>query len=374
MKVTRSEPYLSTYLHTQGRKKGLPIAGNFELTGRCNFSCPMCYVHLANEQLASGEKKELTAQAWLDLARQARDRGMIFALLTGGEPLLRKDFFEIYEGMKDMGLHISINSNGSMIQGDILRRFIQNPPYRFNISLYGGSQETYSRMCGLAAYDRVKENIRALRKAGIQVSLNLSVTPYNCEDLERIYRDAVELDVNVKAAFYMFPPIRINGRVYGSAKRLTPEEAATCNMRWDALRLPKEEFDLRMERIASMVVLEDEGCPMEEGEGVRCRAGSTSFWLTWDGKMLPCGMMAEPEAYPLEVGFDAAWDQIRAATAQIRTPAMCISCAQKEVCGMCPSVCYGETGRFDGVPEYLCRKAEEMGRLAGEQLTDRNQK
>ena len=374
MKVTRSEPYLSTYLHTQGRKKGLPIAGNFELTGRCNFSCPMCYVHLANEQLASGEKKELTAQAWLDLARQARDRGMIFALLTGGEPLLRKDFFEIYEGMKDMGLHISINSNGSMIQGDILRRFIQNPPYRFNISLYGGSQETYSRMCGLAAYDRVKENIRALRKAGIQVSLNLSVTPYNCEDLERIYRDAVELDVNVKAAFYMFPPIRINGRVYGSAKRLTPEEAAACNMRWDALRLPKEEFDLRMERIASMVALEDEGCPMEEGEGVRCRAGSTSFWLTWDGKMLPCGMMAEPETYPLEVGFDAAWDQIRAATAQIRTPAKCISCAQKEVCGMCPSVCYGETGRFDGVPEYLCRKAEEMVRLAGEQLTERNQK
>ena len=113
---------------------------------------------------------------------------------------------------------------------------------------------------------------------------------------------------------------------------------------------------------------------MEEGEGVRCRAGSTSFWLTWDGKMLPCGMMAEPEAYPLEVGFDAAWDQIRAATAQIRTPAKCISCAQKEVCGMCPSVCYGETGRFDGVPEYLCRKAEEMVRLAGEQLTERNQK
>lgn len=374
MKVTKSEPYLSTYLHTQGRKKGLPIAGNFELTGRCNFNCPMCYVHLTQEQLASGGKQELTAAQWLDLARQARDRGLIFALITGGEPLIRKDFFEIYEGMKDMGLLISINSNGSMLRGEILERFLKNPPYRFNISLYGGSEQTYSRMCGLAMYDKVKENIRALRKAGIQVSLNLSVTPDNCEDLERIYRDAVELDVNVKAAFYMFPPIRINGQVYGSARRLTAEEAARYSMRWDELRFPPEELALRLERIARMAAVDNEGCPMEEGEGVLCRAGSTSFWLTWDGKMLPCGMMTEPAAYPLEEGFDAAWARIREATSRIRTPAQCSGCGKREVCGMCPSVCYGETGRFDGVPEYLCHKAEEMIRLAEEKLRERMQK
>ena len=166
-------------------------------------------------------------------------------------------------------------------------------------------------MCGLPMYDRVKENIRTLRQAGVQVSLNLSVTPYNCEDLERIYRDAVELGVNVKAAFYMYPPIRINGQVYGGGNRLSAEEAARYSMEWDRLRFPPEELALRMERIASLVSADTEGCPMEEGEGVTCRAGSTSFWLTWDGRMLPCGMMTEPEAHPLEVGFDAAWVQIR---------------------------------------------------------------
>ena len=364
MNQQRTEPHLSTYLHMKGRALGLPIGGNFELTGRCNFNCPMCYVHQSQKEIEAGGKKELTARQWLELAQAAKDRGLIFALLTGGEPLIRKDFFEIYDGMKKMGLLISINTNGSMLQGEILERFLKDPPYRFNISLYGGSNETYSRMCGLPMYDRVKENIRALRQAGVQVSLNLSVTPYNCEDLERIYRDAVELGVNVKAAFYMYPPIRINGQVYGGGNRLSAEEAARYSIQWDRLRFPPEELALRMERIAALVSAETEGCPMEEGEGVTCRAGSTSFWLTWDGRMLPCGMMTEPEAHPLEVGFDAAWEQIRAATAMIRTPAQCRSCSKKEICGVCASVCYGETGHFDEVPVYMCEKADHLVRMA----------
>ena len=363
MKFKSSEPYLSTYLHTKGRALGIPIAGNFELTGRCNFSCPMCYVHQTQKEIACSGKKELTAGQWLELAQQARDRGMVFALLTGGEPLIRTDFFEIYEGMKKMGLLISINSNGSMLQGEILDRFLKDPPYRFNISLYGGDNETYSRMCGLPMYDRVKENIRTLCQAGIQVALNLSVTPYNCADIERIYRDAVELGVNVKAAFYMYPPIRINGQVYGSSKRLSAWEAAKYNLEWDRLRFTPEEFALRAGRMAELMSVDTEGCPMEEGEGVRCRAGSTSLWLTWDGKMLPCGMMTEPAAYPLEVGFDAAWEQIRRATAGIRTPAKCVTCRKREICGVCASVCYGETGRFDGVPEYLCEKTDHLVEL-----------
>ena len=141
-----AEPYIATYLHQKGRRLGLPVAGNFELTARCNFRCPMCYVHMTQEQIdATG--RELTAEQWLSIARAARDKGMIFALLTGGEPLLRKDFFEIYDGMKQMGLLISINSNGSLLSGDVLERFLKDPPFRFNVSLYGGSNETYARMC-----------------------------------------------------------------------------------------------------------------------------------------------------------------------------------------------------------------------------------
>ena len=362
--INKSEPYLSTYFHRKGRQLGLPISGNFELTARCNFNCPMCYVHQTEEQIACSGQKELTAAQWLELAREARDRGMIFALLTGGEPLMRKDFFEIYDGMKKLGLLISVNTNGSMLQGEILKRFLKDPPLRFNISLYGGSNETYTKMCGLPMYDRVKANIRALREAGVSVSLNLSATPYNCGDLEQIYKDAKELDVNVRAAFYMYPPIRINGEIYGQSNRFTEPESAKYAALWDRLRFSEEEFLQRQNNIQSLLRAENAACPLEEGEGVRCRAGSSSFWMTWDGRMMPCGMMTQPVAYPLEVGFEAAWEQIRAETQKIRLPVKCQQCAYKEICGVCAAICYAETGRFDGVPEYLCRKAQETVRFS----------
>lgn len=363
MKTTNSEPYISTYLHRKGRVLGIPVSGNFELTSRCNFNCPMCYVHQTPEQIAASGHRELTAQQWLSIAQEAKNMGMIFVLLTGGEPLMRKDFFEIYDGMKKMGLIISVNSNGSMLKGEILERFLQDPPFRFNISLYGGSNETYANMCGLPVYDQVKENIRALRQAGVQVSLNLSITPYNQTDLERIYADAVELDVNVKASSYMYPPVRINGEVFGCGNRLSAEDAAACSVRWDRIRFTPEEFAQRAENMEKCVRDVADGCPVETEEGVHCRAGSTSFWLTWDGRMLPCGMMATPVAEPLEIGFCAAWDQIRVATSEIRTPPECTACAHKDICGVCAAVCYTETGRYDGLPEYVCEKTKAQMRM-----------
>lgn len=372
MNRKNTEPYISTYLHAQGSKLGMPISGSFELTARCNFNCPMCYVHLTQEQVdASG--KELTAAQWLKIAEEARNRGMVFALLTGGEPLIRKDFFEIYDGMRSMGLLMSVNSNGSMLKGEILERFLEAPPARFNISLYGGSNDTYRKMCGIPVYDQVKDNIRNLRQAGVDVSLNLSITEFNRQDLEQIYADSVELDVNVRASSYMYPSIRVNGDQFGCGNRLGATESAECSVKWDTLRFSEEEFDRRAENLKNRIV-EREGCPVEEGEGVTCRAGTTSFWMTWDGRMLPCGMMQHPVAYPLEVGFDAAWEQIRAKVKQIRTPAKCVGCEYRDLCGACAAVYYTETGRFDAVPGYVCRRAEEIVRITQKVYEERKQK
>ena len=373
LKRVNTETAIATYFHAKGKRLGLPIAGTFELTARCNFNCPMCYVHLTQEQVdAAG--KELTAQQWLDIAREARDRGMIFALLTGGEPLVRKDFFEIYKGMKELGLVISVNSNGSMLRGEILEKFLEDPPARFNISLYGGSNETYRNMCGIPAYDRVKENIRALRKAGVDVGLNLSITPYNRQDLALIHADALELDVNVRSSSYMYPPVRVNGEEYGCGNRLTPTESAQCAVEWDMLRFTEEEFKLRAEGMSRLVAVEQEGCPVEEGEGVTCRAGSTSFWVTWDGRMLPCGMMVSPEVYPLRDGFGPAWDALRAQTDALRMPAECRNCDHRDLCNVCAAVCYTETGRFDGVPTYVCEKTREVVRITREKYEEMRKK
>jgi radical SAM protein with 4Fe4S-binding SPASM domain len=361
---------VSAYLHAKGASLGIPVGGNFELTARCNFNCPMCYIHLSNEEVEK-RGKELTAQQWISLAEQARDRGMLFALLTGGEPLVRQDFFEIYGAMKEMGLLISINSNGSTLQGENLQRLIEDPPQRVNVSLYGGSAETYKTMCGNDAFDRVVENIRQLKRSGIDVRLNVSLTPYNYQDLEKIYDISKDLNTVIKVASYMYPPIRVHG---DCGHRLSPDESAKLAVQWDLMRFTKENFLEHAAGYRDLMAVEEKECAADPDTGVSCRAGSTAFWMTWDGRMLPCGMMPGPETFPVEVGFDAAWEQIRSETAMIRTPAKCTNCGYKDICGACAAVYYTETGAFDGVPEYVCRRAEEIVKATRRIYEERKQK
>jgi radical SAM protein with 4Fe4S-binding SPASM domain len=350
-----TEPAISAYLHAKGAALGIPVGGNFELTARCNFDCPMCYVHLSAEEVAA-RGKELTARQWISLAEQARDRGLIFALLTGGEPLVRKDFFEIYGAMKEMGLMVSINSNGSTLQGENLARLIEDPPQRVNVSLYGGCAETYKTMCGNDAFDRVVGNIRELKRAGIDVRINVSLTPYNCQDLERIYEISKELKTVIKTSSYMYPPIRVHG---DCGHRLSAEDAAKYAVKWDMMRLSAEQFEQRAHAYRALLAVEEKECSADPDVGVGCRAGSTAFWMTWDGRMLPCGMMPGPETFPLETGFSAAWDELRRMTSQIRNPSKCTGCKYRDLCSVCAAVCIAETGSFEGVPEYVCRMTEE---------------
>lgn len=370
MKKTQTEPYLSKYLHAKGRSLGLPISGNFELTARCNFNCPMCYVHLKQEDIQAAGK-ELTARQWIDLARAARDRGMMFALLTGGEPFVRKDFFEIYDAMKEMGLLVVINSNGSMLSGAIRQKLLDNPPYRINISLYGGCNETYQTMCGQPAFDQVLENISALKEGGVEVCINLSVTPYNRQDIKKIYAIAESLGIHIRAASYMYPSVRVNGGQFGCGDRLSPEEAAASAVEIDLLRFTEEEFSLRAERIKNLIAVDPPECPVEMEDGVRCRAGSTAFWMTWDGRMLPCGMMPGPVVNPLETGFDAAWNTLRQETAKIRMPGQCGTCPKRDVCAVCAAVCVTETGSFDQVPTYVCQQTDAIIRKTWEAYHER---
>ncbi len=366
--ANQAEPYLAKWLHARGGKQGLPIGGNFELTARCNFDCPMCYVHLKQEDIEAAGR-ELTAEEWIHIAGEARNKGMMFALLTGGEPFVRKDFFEIYEAIRAMGILVSINSNGSMLRGEIRERLLENPPHRMNISLYGGCGETYRRMCGQDMFETVMDNIRVLKESGVDIRLNLSVTPYNRQDIQRIFDISRELNVQVKASSYMYPPVRSCNR---SDARLSAEEAAKAIVEWDLIRFSPEEFARRAQAMHALAAPEERACSADLDEGVTCRAGYSTFWMTWDGKMMPCGMMPAPAAYPLRDGFEAAWEYIKHETRNIRVPKECSLCGKRDVCFTCAAVCAAETGRFDGVPDYVCRMTEETLRQMWQAYEERS--
>ena len=141
------EPPITEYLHAKASRLHIPLSGTFELTPVCNMNCKMCYVRMSRAEQEAVHPLR-TAKEWLELGKTARDRGMLYLLLTGGEPFLRPDFREILSGLHQMGLLITINSNGTLIDENVVEWLKESPPVRINITLYGASDETYERMCG----------------------------------------------------------------------------------------------------------------------------------------------------------------------------------------------------------------------------------
>lgn len=353
-----SEPAISKYLNSKGCALGLPISGNFELTARCNFNCKMCYVHL-QKNIEELKKKELTAEQWLSIASDARDQGMVFLLLTGGEPFLRDDFEKIYRELIKMGLLISINSNASLYGGDIRKLLKAYPPSRINVTLYGGSEETYGNLCGNQSYRKVVQHLKDMKEDNLQVRLNVSLTPDNVKDMELINQVSQEIGLHAKATSYMYPPVRVTGETGSNAGRFSPVMAGETRANWNYLRDELERFEQRVSHVMSCREMSCTKEPLDiEGEGVTCRAGRSSFWLTWDGKMLPCGTMDFEPAYPMGTGFKAAWDDIRTRVKEIKLPTACTTCNLKSFCGVCAANCKAETGSFDIKPQYLCDMAE----------------
>ena len=348
----------SDYLFAKAGGQGIPLSGTFELTARCNLDCRMCYIHKrANDAMArAGER---TATQWLDLAKACQEAGTLLLLLTGGEPFLRPDFREIYTGCRRLGLMVSINSNGTLIDEETVHFLAADPPARINITLYGASPETYGALCGdPSAYERVVGAILGLQAAGVLVKLNFSVTPYNHQDLEAAYRFASGHGLRIQVATYMFPPVRACEHGCFQADRMTPEESAAMQLRYDELRFSPEDLRRRFGELlaGNQVPDPDRECQELPTERIRCRAGSSTFWVTWDGRMRPCGMMTEPSESLAEQSFQSAWKKIRAAREEIMVPPACSGCSMRSACDQCSAVCYAETGAFTGVPSYMCAR------------------
>jgi MoaA/NifB/PqqE/SkfB family radical SAM enzyme len=351
------EPRLTEYLHAKAARGGIPLSGTFELTPCCNMACKMCYVRMTKQQQEAVAPLR-TAQEWLALAEQAQKRGLVYLLLTGGEPFLRPDFREILSGLNRLGLLISINTNATLIDESVIDWLKQTPPCRVNVTLYGASDATYHRLCGNPqGYTRAVRGIRLLKKAGITVRINCSVTPYNTEDLEGIFAFARQEGLPVQATGYMFPPLRREPGMIGSNDRLSAQEAAYQSARIMLLQHGREEYLRRVNSLSLPGELGEE-CPElpAEGDKIRCRAGKCSFWVTWDGKMQPCGMFSGTEAPNVFCeDFASAWERVKETAAAIRMAPKCSSCRLREQCKPCAAMALTETGRFDGVPEYRCQ-------------------
>lgn len=372
LKEVRYEAPLTTYLLNKASYKKIPLNGTFELTPMCNFTCRMCYVRKTKAEVLAHSRPMMTLAEWLRIAEEAREQGLLYLLLTGGEPFSWPDFWPLYSRLADMGLLVTINSNGSLIDEEAVRRLAEKPPVRINITLYGASDETYWRLCGARnVFSKVDRAITSLREAGVQVKLNCSLTPYNEGDLEDMNRYAVERGLILESNAYMFPPMRRDESSVGVNDRFTPEQAARCHIRRYRLQYGEETYRKYLRDVAAGMAVPpglDESCVDPADGTIRCRAGKAAFWITWDGFMTPCGTMPHPKAEVCGRPFREAWEQTVKSSEAIRLSGVCAQCPNRALCHSCAAMAYAETGSFSGVPKYLCQMIEATRTLAQEEI------
>lgn len=342
----------------------VPINGILELTPLCSMDCEMCYVRLSPEE----QRKKgplLSLAEWCSIADEMQRSGTLFVLLTGGEPLLYPEFRELYLHLQKLGMCITINSNGTLLDERWADFFARHKPRRINITIYGKDPETYERLCHhRGGYEKAVQAIRLLRERHVDVKLNGSITPLNAEDGPALVALAKQLDVPFKIDTYMYPGSREREQRFQADCRLSASSAAKARV------LLMQQRHSNFERAAADLLRQAEVSRPDtpDSSSVSCRAGRSSFAINWQGMMRPCILITEPETPVLPQGFQAAWAQIVKATAAIRLSPACGSCDMQQVCQTCAACAFLETGRFDGTPEYMCQYTRETVRLLQEQL------
>ena len=146
-----------------------PVCATFELTPRCNLDCKMCYIH-NKESNAMGDK-ELSTEAWKRIFDEAYDCGMMFATLSGGECLLRKDFKELYLHLWNRGVFLTVFTNGILLDEEYVAFFKTYKPRNVQISLYGSSEAGYEQVTGHRGFAKAVAAIRSLMECGITVQV-----------------------------------------------------------------------------------------------------------------------------------------------------------------------------------------------------------
>lgn len=330
--------FLSEYLQV-GKwavENKMPMSLTIELTPYCNFNCPMCYVHLTPGQ-AKEKGQHLTAAQWLEIIRQFVDLGLLMVNISGGEPMLRPDFWEIYEGISEMGVVTNVFSNGYLIDEKVVERFKQYPPHRIKLSLYGGCDETYEKMCGVKhGFTRFCRAVDLLREAEIPFYVTSCIVKQNVEDvpLMREFAETKKVRVNVSSAIASSTR---GADTDPTGSRLDPA-AAVAAMTPEAIKKAKHK------PVKSLFEC--------------CGSYGRSGTITWNGHLQHCTyneneFIALTEPYRIEDAWKHLWEMADA----IKLPVECASCPDAEFCHTCPGVMASDSGYMDRISPDICRKA-----------------
>lgn len=337
----------------------IPLAVSFELTRRCSFRCVHCYLG-DQEHIRRHRQQEMDADVVFRLIDEMAAAGTLFLTLTGGDPMLRPDFLDIYRHAVRSGLLVTVFCNGSLITDEIVSTFIQYPPRTVEVTLYGASRKTFEAVTQQpGSFAACMAGIERLRRGSVRLRLKTMVMSLNRDDLPALWNMAYDMGLPFRHDCSIIPalPNDDNGGCTNAGKnlrdtlrfRLIPEHAAVAD-----LSIAKIKKKLQ-EKFQDTVSVEP------SSKLYRCGAGRSSCHITAHGEMQPCIITLQP-SIDLVGGrrhFADSWKKISAQFPEQEAQAgyLCNSCGDRKICTGCPSNFVLETGESNQAAFFYCQYA-----------------
>ena len=188
---------------TEARR--LPLMGMLEITSRCNLRCVHCYLGPQEEQhkkrAAEMSTSEVTA-----LIDQMADAGTLYLTITGGDPMMRPDFPQIFRHAKMRGLLVTVFCDGVLVTDRIIELFRELPPSLVEVSIYGATAETYERITQVpGSFPKFLAGIGRLRAAGLRLGLKSVLMTLNQHEMLTMEQMAQEWGLKFRYDSAIFP-------------------------------------------------------------------------------------------------------------------------------------------------------------------------
>ncbi|MFA6383918.1 MAG: radical SAM protein [Candidatus Omnitrophota bacterium] len=330
--------------HSAGLLERIPSSCQFELTFGCGLRCRHCYSDCYNKP--EFIRKELGTESVKLLLDKIRRQGVIWLCFTGGDPLTRKDFCEIYSYARKKGFLISVFTSGYSLNNRILELFKDQPPFVVEITLNAADKKMYERISQVrGSFLRAVNGIKALTRAKIAVKIKTMVTKDNIGAVGRIKKFLADNGYGFDPDYYLFA--RLNGDIAPCELRISPAQVLAfagkgkLNSK-DPRIMPARNLNKRLF-----------WCALGAGQ---------EFHIDPYGNMFLCPVIRDSPVNivkrPIAPAFKRMIAEVRDRVCS--SAAKCASCEFRAWCLNCPGKAYSQTRDMESPVPYYCALTKQL--------------
>lgn len=330
-----------------------PIVAQIELTHLCPLHCEHCYTDCYNNKKSF--RTELSTSQAKAVMDKCKTDGVLWFCFTGGDPLMRKDFIELYLYARELGFITTVFSPLVAMTSDVFKTFVAFPPFNIETTLNAATTSQYRAITKTGLFNKHIQNIKKLLRNNVPVRVKTQVTTQNVDQIDQIKQLVSSLGLDFRPSTILHA--RLNCDTHPCTLRLEPKEALRIDERYgffDEARSTPPEMKIEIKDLIRKP---------DNNKLLTCAAGGYAFWISPQGKMLICGNIRIidydllKKGSSVKEGFYILYEKIHGL--KFKTKSKCRSCEYKLICKWCPGRAVLETGSLETPIDYFCRLTEE---------------